>query len=453
MVALVLSLAANITFVMVLGATRVAGDIVVVEDTTGQPHDTTANLGSVELALCSFAARGLYTVMPDSYDAVISFTTHPMTGPQYALMGKTPAGNLVRQTDKGVAYGGFLIRKPPSEYGSAATLKHCVYMGPTSLLPTNPDSSYDVAAGPFGGTNPSGVTGIELLGHEFGHHWMAFAAHDAADGRGLQALFRGDPRDPEQSDREKPAAAGVHYSHLANTHSVMYGNFITRLGGGMFRLEGGARKYGPMDQYLMGLRGAHETPPLLAIDDGSQRGLIGTPLTKGQVQVVSGTGVEIPVADVIRAIGPRVPAYPNAQRCFRMAFVLITHPGHTATAQEIALVDAYRRRWEQWFPWATDGRGATDTRLSPADPCPVVPVDVEPPGEGAVSGAPLPPPAVQVALPEPEPVTPMPEPMMEDPIYKLRPGCGCGAVEGGWLVAVLALALRGRRRMNGLRSR
>ena len=43
-----------------------------------------------------------------------------MTGPQYALMGKTPAGNLVRQTDKGVAWGGFLIRKPPSEYGSAS---------------------------------------------------------------------------------------------------------------------------------------------------------------------------------------------------------------------------------------------------------------------------------------------------------------------------------------------
>src|SRR6185295_15567690 len=120
--------------------------------------------------------------------------------------------------------------------------------------------------------------------------------------------------------------------------------------------EGGDRKYGPLDQYLMGLRAASETPPLMAIDDGSGRGLIAPPLPKGQSQVVSGTAVNISVNDVIRAIGPRVPAYPNTQKCFRMAFVLVTQPGHAATVDEIALVDGYRRRWEQWFPWATDGR-------------------------------------------------------------------------------------------------
>lgn len=448
---MVLSFTANITLMMVLGGARVSGEVVIVEDTTGQPHDPTVNLGSVDLALCSFAARGLYSVMRDDYDMVVSFTTHPMSGPQYAFMGRTPSGNLVRQTAQGVSYGGWLIRKQPSEYGSAAKLKHCVYMGPSSALPANPDGSYDVIAGPLGGTRPSGVTGIEVLGHEVGHHWLVFGAHDANDGRGLRALFRLDDRDPEQSDRPYPAAAGVHYSHYADSHSVMYGNFITPLGGGMFKLAGGDRKYGPFDQYFMGLRAPHETPPLLAIDDGSQRGLSGDPLQKGQTQTVSGTGVMIPVDDVIRALGPRLPAYPNTQRCFRMAFVLITHPGHAATAQELALVDAYRRRWEQWFPWATDGRGSTDTRLAPENPCPMTPVDVEPPGEGAVSGAPLPPPALEVAASEPPPIDPQPEPMKpavpEDPIYRLRnSGCGCGAADGLALVALAALVLLRPRR-------
>ncbi len=436
-----LSLGLHIAVVMSVGAAQVSGELVVVEDSTGQPHDVTANPASVDLALCAFGARGLYTVKPDAYDAIVVFTTHPMTGPEYTFFGKTPSGYAVRQTDQGVAYGGILIRQPPSAYGSAAELDHCVYMGPLRQWPVSPDGSFELPSGPLGGTYPSGLTGVEVLGHEFGHHWLMFAAHDAADGRGLQALFRADARDPEQSERPKPSVAELHYSHHAGTLSVMYGNAITPLGGDMFKLEGGARKYGPLDQYLMGLRGPEETPPLLVIDDGSQRGLVGTPLSAGQTQVVSGRRVDIPVGDVIRAIGPRSPAYPNTQRCFRFAFVVVTHPGHQATAAELAQVEAYRARFQEWFPFATDGRGSIDARLSPSDPCPTTPVDVVTPSEVGLAVEPLPVDPVFTERPAAPPPLIQPAPMEPEPerLGKLKPGCGCGFGNSGLWVVLFVL--------------
>ncbi|MBL8952060.1 MAG: hypothetical protein JNK82_14850, partial [Myxococcaceae bacterium] len=433
---------------MSLGGARVQGELVIVDDPTGTPHDVTVNPASVDLALCAFAARGLYTVKPDVYDSLVVFTTHPMTEVQYTLFGKTPSGYAVRQTDQGITYGGFLIRQPPSAYGSAAELDHCAYMGPLRQWPANPDAPFELPAGPLGGTKPMGLTGVEVLGHEFGHHWLLFAAHDANDGRGLQALFRSDPRDPEQADRPKPSTADLHYSHLAGSLSVMFGNTVTPLGGDTFRLEGGARKYSPLDQYLMGLRGAHETPPLLVIDDGSQRGLIGTPLMAGQTELVRGRRVDIPVDDVIRAVGPRVPAYPNTQRCFRFAFVVVAHPGHTVTAAELATIEAYRQRWESWFPFATDGRGSVDTRLSPADPCPTTPVDLMPASEVGIATQPVP---VEPLGTEPPPTPPVmmeprPEPMQLDPELNstLKPGCGCGIgnTSGLMMLALCCLLAR-----------
>lgn len=443
-----LSFSVHIALMMSLSASRVEGELVVVEDLTGQPHDAAANPGSVDLALCAFAGRGLYAVKPDVYDAIVVFTTHPMTEPAYTVFGKTPAGYAVRQTDRGVAYGSFLIRQPPAAYGSAAELDHCAYLGPLRQWPASPDAPFELPAGPLGGTQRMGLTAIEVLGHEFGHHWLMYAGHDANDGRGLQALFRADARDPDRADQPKVSTADLHYSHLAGSLSVMFGNTIVPLGGGMFRLEGGPRKYGALDQYLMGLRGAEETPPLLVIDDGSQRGLQGTPLMTGQTQVVSGRRVDIPVGDVIRALGPRVPAYPATQRCFRFAFVVVTQPGHTAMPAELALVDAYRRRWESWFSFATDGRGSVDTRLSPSDPCPVTPVDTPPPAtEVAVDGVPLPVEPVGVESPAPPVMT---QPPLEVPeperLGKLKPGCGCGFGNAAAWLLLLPLAVGAWRR-------
>ncbi len=375
-------------------AARVDGDVVVVEDAQGSAHTGFAGLA---LNVCTFATRGLYTLLGDDFDAVMVFTTHPLQGLQYTT-AVTPVGYSVRQPDPGVAYGSVLTPRSPAEYGSAATLQHCVFMGPMRTLPPSPESEFAL-----------GLKAIEVLGHEFGHHWLLYAAFDKNDGAGPQALLRANLRDGAAGD--PIASSTLHYSTLADSHSVMLGSFITPLGGGDFLLEGGARKYGPLDQYLMGLRRPQETPPMLVVDDGSHLGLYEQPLRPGESVMRSGTAVMVAVDDVVRAHGVRSPAYPNAQTCWRTAFILVTHQGHTATAQELAVVEGYRTRWETWFLWATDGRGQVNTQLD-ATTCAAaqLPLDagvpppdaatVTPPDSGAGDAfVPLPPPA-DAAVPD-----------------------------------------------------
>ncbi len=421
-------------------AARVDGNVVVVEDAQGSAH---TGFASLALNVCTFASRGLYTLLGDDFDAVMVFTTHPLQGLQYTT-AVTPVGYSVRQPDPGVAYGSVLTPRSPTEYGSAATLQHCVFMGPMRTLPPSPESEFAL-----------GLKAVEVLGHEFGHHWLLYAAFDKNDGAGPQALLRANLRDGASGD--PIASSTLHYSTLADSHSVMLGSFITPLGGGDFLLEGGARKYGPLDQYLMGLRSPEETPPMLVVDDGSHLGLYEQPLRPGESATRSGTAVMVAVEDVARAHGVRTPAYPNAQTCWRTAFILVTHQGHTATAQDLAVVETYRTRWETWFSWATDGRGQVNTQLN-ATRCamPQVPVDagvappdastVTPPDSG-VEDAFVPPTPTDAAVPD----AAAPEAGTDGVIRE--PGCDCQSTRQPAsplaLVLVGALGMVRRRMLRG----
>lgn len=419
----------------------VHGDVVVVADTNGGAHTTSNLVAGLGSTLCAFGARGLYFAKPDVFDVVVTFTTHPLSGSPVGSPA-TPKGTVVRATGTGYTWGSPLIVLQPGEFGSPSRLSHCVYMGPVQNLPADPDDDFLLPSFPTG-TMPSGVTGIEVLGHELGHHWLVQSAYD--QGGGLRAMHRADGREPADNPADRVSMAQLHYSHLADSQSVMYGNFITPLGNGQFRLEGGARKFGPMDQYFMGLRAPEDTPPMLVINDGSQMGLIGTPLRRGESQVVSGTAVNVSVADFVRAQGVRTPAFPDAKRCLRVAFVLVTQQGTTATPQQLALVDAYRRRFERWFPFATDGRANGVTSLDVFEPCPEPPLDggvVEPVDAGVEVDAGVDAGATTeddagVELPGEE------EPPRDGGFYdpttkKYRPGCDCTSVPA---LSALALGL------------
>ncbi|MFO0600256.1 MAG: hypothetical protein U0228_33410 [Myxococcaceae bacterium] len=428
----------------------VQGEVVVVPDSSGSGHMTSNLVAGLGSTLCAFGARGLYAVKPDVFDAVVVFTNNPLTGS--ALTGAaTPKGTLVRATSTGSGYGSPLIVLQPSEYGSAARLTHCVYLGPVQNLPAQPDDDFLLPM--FGGgTSPSGTTGVEVLGHEFGHQWMAGSAFD--QGQGLDVLHRADDRQPLMGTQtSRVSAATLHYSHLADSRSVMYGNFITDLGGGSYRLAGGPRGYGPMDQYFMGLRAPQDTPPLLVLDDGSGMGLIGTPLRRGETQTVTGmSAVNVSVDDFIRAQGARAPAFPQAKRCFRVAFVLVTQQGTTASVDQLALVDRYRQRWESWFGPATDGRGNTVTTLDVFADCPEpslgadagVDAGVAPEMDAGVdAGADV---VVDAGAPASDAGS------GDDgriDTGKIRPGCGCGGGADLALLCLVVLPLLPRRRGSG----
>ncbi len=435
--------------------TYASGEIAVVEDTTGSIN------GSMFLqsSFCIDAAKGLYAQFPDQYDGVVSFSTEAFNDIQNVQQG-TP----VRQSTQGLGYS---LWNNGATYGSPSKLEQCVFMGSLGKLPQSPDGPATVLLG-----LPLGISGVELLGHEYGHHWLLWVTFDKNDGKGKQDLLRGYEQGTGSGGQPTGSSNG-HWSYYANSISPMYGSKITALGNGQYKFEGADRKYTELDQYLMGLRDKTEVSPMWALDDGSHHGNASVPVAKGSSAGngnASFTRVDFTIDDIIRAEGPRNPAFPNTPRCWRVAFVLVSSQGHTATAAEIAKMDAYRTRFEQWFTTATDGRGKMDTRLN-GNGCLAPPFDAGTPVVDAGSDAGQSDAGIVDAGAPSDAGTagddggtsaddggtggvPDAGPSKDDTkvdlgTAKIRPGCGCGAlnVDGAWagLLALGAWVSRRRR--------
>jgi len=429
-------------------ATYSVGEVVVVEDTTGAIH----NNMFLQSSFCQDAAKGLYAQFPDQYDGIVSFSTESLS-----VFQNVQQGTPVRQNTLGL---GLTSWNNGGAYGSAAKLEQCVFMAGLPALPNSPDGAATVLGG-----LPLGITGVELLGHEYGHHWLLWVTFDKADGKGKQDLLRG--YDPG-NDPSMPGRANGHYSWYAHSVSPMYGSVVTGLGNGKFKLEGADRKYTELDQYLMGLRDKTEVGPMFALDDGSGHGKDSVPLPKGNSatapQFGMATRVDLTIDDIIRAEGPRVPAFPNTQKCWRVAFVLVAGQGKTPTAAELAKVEAYRTRFEAWFRTATDQRGTMDTRLNgngclvpPAPDAGVVVPDAGQPDAGVVevdAGTSVVDAGMMMVEPDAglpiEPVDagrpPTKDETKVDPNNRLKPGCGCSTADVGLAVVALAGLLLRRRR-------
>lgn len=452
-----------------LAANYASGEVMVVEDLTGAQHDpeNLAPLVPFGTNLCEFAAKGLYSQFADDYDGVVMFTTHPMNTMELGIHN-TMLGNIVRQTAQGISDQPFasLTGNPATAYGSPAKLGQCVFMGSLGQLPANPD---DQATTLFGGILPlpMGITATELMGHEYGHHWLVWATYDKNDGLGKRYLMRGDTGDATNPMDIQPNG---HWNHYSDARSVMYGSFITPQGPGSYLLEGGIRKYNEFDQYFMGLRAPSEVSPILIVDDGSGRGAAVQPFWRtGGGLTMAGTGLTVDVQDVIRAIGARNPSVTTSQKCFRVAFALVTHAGHTATAAEIAKVDNYRQRFQTWFTFATDGRANMDTALTGPPGCQVgdggvvvVDAGVVDAGVGSDAGTDGGRAAVTDAggvvdagtdlvdsgTPELDAghVPTKDETRVGDNRGYIKPGCGCGSTAPGAFVLLALLALGSKRR-------
>lgn len=471
-----------------LAQVTTVGDIVVVQDPTGSITGLLTNMTgviipSMQEQFCRAAYNQLRTVLPDQYDGVVSFTTSE----DVTDLNNVWQGNPVRAA--GTGYG--RQNSPWANTYNGQKISQCVFMGTlgrtaafipglprTEPLPPNPDSPWMPSIGvpiPI----PS-LTGIEMLGHEYGHHWLMGVEFDQNDGRGRQHFIRGylDSGDPMTQ-----GSPNQHYSHFADSRSVMYGECITDLGNGSFEVRGCQRKYSQIDQYLMGLRAASEVAPMMVLEDAAMDGKgVDTVSLAANASPSTVTGMvrhDITADEIIRAMGARIPGYPNAQSCWRVAFVVVLAPGQTTVpAAMMQKVEAYRARWGPWFSFATDGRGTMDARIGgngcavnpPVDGGVVVP-DAGQPDAGQ--------PQVDAGQPEEDAGAVEPDAGVEQPdagppdeltdagsgspdggpskwdtyvpndTGKIRPDCGCTAT-GGELVALLALlgavARRGRRR-------
>lgn len=460
------------------------GNIIVIQDPTGQINalvgmQNMSILPSHQEQFCRAAfniarAAGI----PDEFDGVISFTASE----QLTDIDNVWQGSPVRS--EGTGYG----RQNAAWANTYQSNKigQCVFMGTlgrtTSLfgppgpeaLPADPEAAWSPSLGiPIPGF--SSLTGIEMLGHEYGHHWLLGAEFDQNDGRGRQHFIRGfNEGDPNSGTMGYP---NQHYSHNADSRSVMYGECITDLGGGSFKFEGCPRKYSHIDQYLMGLRAPGEVSPMMVLEDPTAPGqgvdTIAMGRSAGATTVNGLTRHDVTADEIIRAMGARIPGYPNGMNCWRVAFIVVTAPGATTVPQAMLdKVKRYAARWPQWFYSATDCRGTMDTRIAGSG-CIAIPntcdadggVIVEPDAGMTQPDAGEPDASVEIDAGS-EPVdsgTPGEEldagelpmggtdagSMYEDPYMtgKIRPGCGCNVDSSAMVIlgALLTLSLRRRR--------
>jgi len=307
------------------------GDIAVIEDTTGAIHATIM----IPPSFCQETAKVFYLSHPDDFDSIVAFTTKNLD-----FLSNVYQGTPVRNGTEGI---GMIIFDQTASYGSAGRLQNCVKMGKITGLPDDPDTSSPLTYH---------LTGIEILAHEYSHLWLLWLNYDKNDGLGERDLLRG-----------YEDGANGHWNYYADSHSVMYGNCVTDLGGGSFELAGCPRGYNTLELYAFGLVGPDAVEPVWFVDIGEPHGEPSLPLAIGQTAAVSGTKVEVTLDDVMRVHGARVPTVDTSQKLFRVAFVLVSEAGVEAPPDLIAKVDTYRGRFEAWFSSATGGTGSLDTRL------------------------------------------------------------------------------------------
>lgn len=221
------------------------------------------------------ASTTLYSVMPDAYDFLVVTPATTVWWPNPELMERVPNASSIRNDVEGV---GMTLFDNSSGWGSAARLKTVVY------------HSY----GPF-----------TMLAHELGHKWMAY----------LDSLTFSN------------GACGVHWAE----HQTIGGNMglwpkIVETSPGVFKgvmshkPDAFNATYSDLDLYLMGLKPLNQVPLIKRLNNPDYT----NPDTVQFTSITTTDPMTLPAK-----YGARNPAYPDAQRDFTMATVVVKPRGWT----------------------------------------------------------------------------------------------------------------------------
>jgi hypothetical protein len=269
--------------------------------------------------------RRFYRDHPDDFDQLIVYTTRPLN----PVPGSFAFEILVRNDVRGIGAG---VVDDGESWGSAARLSSVVFMDSMETYRER--------------------DGFEILGHEVGHRWLATLRFRDARGGASTRLLAGDL---------------IHWSFFFDSGtSPLGGNQIAETSPGHFETIDFARRYGPLDQYAMGLRAPEEVPPLFFVEEADQFRPNQTfkPSSSPQAGVqFIGRRVTVAIEDVIAAMGPRVPHAADSPRVWRQAYLLVGDDTAPPNDDRRAVVARIRSRFEGWFREATEGRAAADTRL------------------------------------------------------------------------------------------
>ena len=194
----------------------------------------------------------------------------------------------------------------------------------------------------------------DVLAHEFGHEWLAYCLVQTPQGPGFDLLGR----------------AHQHWSFFFDADgSVMEGPDWVRQGPDTFSSLPPIARYGPLDQYLMGVRAAGELDSLIVLSDTATftppdpRGPY-VPFSDPNANLtVHGPYDEYAIGDVVTANGPRVPDAAHSPHALRVAFALVVPRGSNASAGDLSKVDGIRAAFPDTVQSYTGGRLAVDATL------------------------------------------------------------------------------------------
>jgi hypothetical protein len=208
----------------------------------------------------------------------------------------------------------------------------------------------------------SGLTEIRRMLHETAHRWCAYAYHEEG----------GTMSENLHEDFSIPSQATFHWgSWFDNDVSCMdYDRFDwedSTTSPGEYAQDDldagppGVDEFGyhPLDRYLMGLMSDAEVGTFRYIQNPTD------PDSDGNF---SGTEVNLSATNVVNQEGARSPAYPNTQRVFHQAFVLITNDisnvgSLTDTSTVLGNLEQYRSGHLEAFREDTDSRAMIDGSL------------------------------------------------------------------------------------------
>ena len=211
------------------------------------------------------------------------------------------------------------------------------------------------------GPNRDARAASHVIMHELGHRWLYYLSIQE-DGERRQSL---NPLGAHPAQFVDTRAAFPVYG--ANDSSVMGGGTFVDHGDATFTsTEYASYGYSWLDLYLMGLAEPGEVLPWYYIADSQPR--LADAYYPPQGKTFSGRRRDVVVQQVLEAMGSRSPAYPNTQRTFRVAFVLLAPPERPATETEVALVEQYRSLLRTNFPTATGDRAGIALIDAPTQP-------------------------------------------------------------------------------------
>lgn len=276
----------------------------------------------------------LYEHFPDEFDFVVVWTTfwdYGADGLAYYVGIRNNTAGIGQQTfNNGWMWGssaigeleGFLNMKSINLYGDIADPDNYAY---------------------------------PVMGQEITHRYLAYLKFRRADGSISGDMLGRD---------------NAHWSTLLHAYaSVQDGNHWMDNDNGSFTLLGSMMHFSPLDLYALGLFDSSEVEPFFLIEDATYEGESYGGLTQFPVGItIQGSRTEITMDDVISAHGPRIPTFEDAQKEFRVAYVLVTRPNETLDDvwPEVQAVQTFRTTWDDKFEEWTFGRGTLCSRTSAA---------------------------------------------------------------------------------------